>query len=230
MHDFDQNWRRKLSKQLESRAGAAARDQILNVARRLDEDINQLEVIMWTREVIHRMASALEAQTCRDVMTDCACHYPEEQLKPLRALYQRTGDLRQVHVALQEQFETFLRESLKLDDSMIVSVVTRGWGAAGILEGDSIIATKIPKSGCLRDYFQESDPEVRRTMYCHCPRVRDAIKAGEELPRLYCYCGAGFYKHIWETILQEMVRVEVLESVLSGGEVCKVAIRLPVCV
>ena len=43
----------------------------------------------------------------------------------------------------------------------------------------------------------------------------------------YCYCGAGFYKGIWETILGEQVRVEVLESVMMGGDVCKIAIHLP---
>jgi len=43
----------------------------------------------------------------------------------------------------------------------------------------------------------------------------------------YCYCGAGFYKGIWEEILQRPVEVEVLESVLSGGEVCKIVIHLP---
>jgi len=43
----------------------------------------------------------------------------------------------------------------------------------------------------------------------------------------YCYCGAGFYKGIWEEILQEPVEVEVLESVLKANEVCKIAIHLP---
>jgi len=48
-----------------------------------------------------------------------------------------------------------------------------------------------------------------------------------QLPLEYCYCGAGFYKGIWETILREPVRVEVLESVMHGGDVCKIAIHLP---
>jgi predicted hydrocarbon binding protein len=47
------------------------------------------------------------------------------------------------------------------------------------------------------------------------------------LPEDYCYCGAGFYKGIWEEILGEPVEVEVLESVLQGGDVCRIAIHLP---
>jgi predicted hydrocarbon binding protein len=54
--------------------------------------------------------------------------------------------------------------------------------------------------------------------------VRDALKTGETLSPTYCYCGAGFYQGIWETILQQPVEVELLESVLEGDEVCKVAI------
>jgi hypothetical protein len=75
--------------------------------------------------------------------------------------------------------------------------------------------------------MQESDPRVKREMYCHCPRVRDAIRNGQALPETYCYCGAGYYKGIWEEILGQPVEVEVLESVLGGGNVCKIAIHLP---
>jgi predicted hydrocarbon binding protein len=56
--------------------------------------------------------------------------------------------------------------------------------------------------------------------------VREILKYGETLPKTYCYCGAGFYKGIWEEILQKPVEVEVLESVLDRGEVCKIAIYL----
>jgi predicted hydrocarbon binding protein len=45
------------------------------------------------------------------------------------------------------------------------------------------------------------------------------------VPRLYCYCGAGFYQDIWETVLGRPVEVEVLETVLEGGEVCRIAIH-----
>ena len=48
-----------------------------------------------------------------------------------------------------------------------------------------------------------------------------------KFPELFCYCGAGFYKGIWEEIIQEEVKVEVLESVLKGDDVCKIAIYLP---
>jgi predicted hydrocarbon binding protein len=49
----------------------------------------------------------------------------------------------------------------------------------------------------------------------------------QPLSPTYCYCGAGFYKGIWEEITQQNVEVELLESVLQGDDVCKIAIHLP---
>jgi hypothetical protein len=227
MHDFERTWRRKFSRNLKTRAGTEARDQVLRGITDPDQPDAELNVLNWTREVLLQMEATLDNQCCREVMTDCACHYPAEQLEPLKTLYECTGDLAGVHQALQDQFESFLRETLDLDEDMIAEVVSLGWGAAGILEQERIVATKIPKSAYLKQYLQESDPYVRRSIYCHCPRVRDAVGRGDELPEIYCYCGAGFYKNIWETILQEEMKVEVLESVLTGGDVCRVAVNLP---
>ena len=116
---------------------------------------------------------------------------------------------------------------MRLDSELINEIVKRGWGLAGIKEGDTIIATKIPKSGFLVEYMNEKDPEKKRQYYCHCPRIRDALKSSERISPIYCYCGAGFYRGIWEEILQEPVKVGVLETVLKGDDVCKIAIYLP---
>lgn len=75
--------------------------------------------------------------------------------------------------------------------------------------------------------MREIDPQEKRQYYCHCPRVRDALKTGVTISATYCYCGAGFYKGIWEEILQEPVEVEVLKSVLKGDQVCTIAVHLP---
>jgi predicted hydrocarbon binding protein len=157
----------------------------------------------------------------------CACRYPESELKEIRKAYEETGDIDEAHQMLQERFEFLLRNVLGLSDELFEDVVGRGWGAAGIRRGNEIIATKIPKSGHLVEYLNATDTDERRQLYCHCPRVRDVLKASETLSPTYCYCGAGYYKGIWEEIVQRPVEVEVLESVLKGDEVCKVAIRLP---
>jgi hypothetical protein len=128
---------------------------------------------------------------------------------------------------LQGQFESFLRETLQLNDGLVVAIVERGWGSAGVRRGSTVIATKMPKSGFLLEYMRETDLARKRALYCHCPRIRDALLSSAAMSPTYCHCGAGFYKGIWEEILQQPVKVELLETVLQGDEVCKFAVYLP---
>ncbi|MGB7117773.1 MAG: hypothetical protein WBD56_16660, partial [Anaerolineales bacterium] len=193
----------------------------------LSEDTNRREIITWTQGAMERLESLLDDPQCRAVMTGCACQFPKSDLQDVREAYESSGDVDLAHRMLQEKFEEFLINVLHLSDEHFEGVVSRGWGLAGIKDGNTITATKIPKSGFLVQYLDESDPQKKREYYCHCPRVRDAIGYGETLPLIHCYCGAGFYKGIWEEILQEPVEVEVLESVLQGGEVCTIAVHLP---
>ncbi|MEN8098515.1 MAG: hypothetical protein ABFQ89_05525 [Chloroflexota bacterium] len=224
---FEQAWLKKLSDSLDTAAGTDVRREIMAGSETLSDVTDRTTVIRWSREAMIKLEEMLDPETAQVVMTGCACQYPQSALENARQLYRDTGDLAQVHRQLQDQFESFLRNDLKLDESLLEQVVQRGWGLAGVLQKDRIIATKIPKSGFLKEYLEEVDPEKRREIYCHCPRIRDAIKLQEDLPAIYCYCGAGFYQGIWEYILDQPVKVELLASVLQGDDHCTVAIHLP---
>jgi predicted hydrocarbon binding protein len=225
--DFDRYWLDKFSRCLSLVAGEKVRDEVLAGSEGQTSQTGRDEVIAWTQGAMDRLESLVDEETARAIMVGCGCLYPRDQLAEARRAYAKTGDIDRVHQMLQSQFEGFLRSTLQLDEEMIAEVVGRGWGLAGVKEGDAIIATKIPKSGFLVQYMNESDPRKRRAIYCHCPRVRDAVKDGVRISGTYCYCGAGFYKAVWEEILQQSVKVEVLESVMRGDEVCKIAIHLP---
>jgi len=225
--DFERAWLNKLSNSLEQTAGEEVRDQVLAGSEGQSSASSRQEVIEWTQGAILRLESLVEEDQWEAVLTSCACQYPKSDLQDVKESYQATGDIDLAHSMLQAKFESFLRDTLQLDEAMFQEIVGRGWGVAGVKQGNTIIAIKIPKSGYLVEYMNESDPERRQQLYCHCPRVRDAAKLSESISPTYCYCGAGFYKGIWEHILDEPVEVEVLETVLSGGEVCKIAIHLP---
>ena len=225
--DFDRYWLEKFSQCLEENAGVEVRAAVMQGSEALSLNSDRQEVADWTKTAMEELNTLVDEEKLKTIMTSCACQYPKSDLQVIRQKYAETQDLDAVHIMLQQRFESFLRESLELDHAMVTEIINRGWGLAGIIDGDTIIATKIPKSGFLVQYMNESDPQKRRQYYCHCPRVRDVLKYGQTLPKTYCYCGAGFYKSIWEEIIQKPVEVEVLESVLDGGEVCKIAIHLP---
>jgi len=225
--DFERAWLTKLSTLLEAVAGEEIRGEVRRGSASLSVASCSDEVIQWTQGAMERLDSLVDGATGRAILAGCACQYPAAALQGARKAYEESGDIDLAHRILQERFESFLREALELDEELVEEVVNRGWGSAGVKKGSSIIATKIPKSGYLIEYLREEDPARKRQLYCHCPRVRDALQSSVSISPTYCYCGGGFYKGIWEEILQQPVEVELLESVLQGDEACKFAVRLP---
>ena len=225
--DFERAWLGKLSTHLDEIAGEQIRKQVLQGSEALTSESPRATVLHWTRGAMERLDWLVEESDRRAIMTGCACQYPMDALQEMRKAYQETGDISLVHDMLQGQFESFLRDALQLDDGLVAAIVERGWGSAGVKRGSTVIATKIPKSGFLLEYMRETDLARKRALYCHCPRIRGALSSSAAISATYCYCGAGFYKGIWEEILQQPVEVELLETVLQGDEVCKFAVYLP---
>jgi predicted hydrocarbon binding protein len=58
---------------------------------------------------------------------------------------------------------------------------------------------------------------------CECPLVQ---KGPDRLPRTYCECSKGWLSEMFETAAQKPVKVEMLQTVKSGGSSCKFIIRL----
>lgn len=225
-YDFEKAWLTKFSNCLNKSVGEEIKTEIMKGSEILSQDSNRKEIINWSKTALNKLDALVDESQRIDIMTGCACHYPREKLEIIRNEYEKTRKISIAHKMLQDQFESLLRDDLGLDKEVIKDIVDNGWGSAGIIRKNTIIATKIPKSGNLAEYFNEPDPERRRQLYCHCPRVRDVLKEAEKLSPTYCYCGAGFYKDIWETILQKSVKVTLLESVMKNDDVCKFAIYL----
>jgi len=225
--DLDKAWVEKFRSYLDDAVGEEIRDAVTQGGDYLSAESNRLDVIEWTRQAMARLESLVDEEENRSILSACACHYPKADLQEIKATYTVTKDIDRAHEMLQEQFTSFLKDTMGVGEEMLAEIVGRGWGSAGVKRGQTIIATKIPKSNHLIEYMNETNPEIRRQYYCHCPRVREAVKENLLFSSTYCYCGAGFYQGIWEEILQRPVEVEVLESVISGGDVCKIAIHLP---
>ncbi|MFX0058286.1 MAG: hypothetical protein ACFE85_08835 [Candidatus Hodarchaeota archaeon] len=226
--DFEKYWIKKYSKCLDNIVGHKIRKKVMKGSERLTDNSNREEIIRWSKKAVEKMDSLIDEQKIVEIMTGCSCQYPKNQLQNIKEKYNEIKDIALAHKMLQEQFEEFLNNpSLNLSEEIIKDIISKGWGSAGILKGDKVIATKIPKSGYIIDYYKIDDKVEKRNIYCHCPRVRDALKLNIQLPMSYCYCGAGFYKGIWEEILQKPVKVKILETVMKGDDVCRFEIQFP---
>ncbi len=227
MGDFIESWQKKLYGSLRAYCGRDVADRIMNGYTSITSENETDEIITWTAETIRKIEEECSPEMLHGIMIACSCPYPRTKLQKLRRLYVETEDIDKVIKALQQQLEDSLRKGMLIEDEIVSKLVEWGWGVAGKRDGNLITITKIPKSSNLRQYMNETDPQIKRELYCHCPRVRQAVRLGIELPLSYCLCGAGYYLQIWETILEKKVRVEVLESVCSGGDKCTITVHLP---
>jgi predicted hydrocarbon binding protein len=58
---------------------------------------------------------------------------------------------------------------------------------------------------------------------CYCGSVS---KTKEVMPITYCYCSTGWYKRLFEEVLEKAVEVEILETIASGADKCEFRIKI----
>jgi hypothetical protein len=79
--------------------------------------------------------------------------------------------------------------------------------------------TRLEREGAV--LYQTYTPQAfTRPMRCYCALLR-ALPENETVSRTYCHCSKAFVKTFWEEALGRPVRVEILESAVSGSNVCK---------
>ena len=60
--------------------------------------------------------------------------------------------------------------------------------------------------------------------YCMCPLVESGP---ERLSPTYCHCSTGYIKELFGRLSGKSVKVELLESIRTGGSICRFKIILP---
>ena len=58
---------------------------------------------------------------------------------------------------------------------------------------------------------------------CYCGSVS---KTHSPISPIYCQCSCGWYKKLFETILDKPVKVELLDSIIHGAEICQFIIHI----
>jgi Family of unknown function (DUF6144) len=84
--------------------------------------------------------------------------------------------------------------------------------------------TKLTREGNI--LYQSYTPHTfTRPMRCYCGLFR-GLPAEETVSLTYCNCGKGFVEKYWETVLQKQVKVDLLQSAISGAKECKFVIYI----
>lgn len=189
-----------------------------------------------TKEIIERLESTFNEEKCIDFLSRGLHKLPKEHFQKERQKYINSKNiddyLEKKHREFVSVLENHMREdklffTQEIDEKVVEFVRNNQMISAGIREGNIIYITKIPYM--TKKYLNEKNDKLKRYYYCHCPWAREAIKNSKEdrIPKNFCYCSAGFFKQTWDVVLDHPVKIDVVNSVLTGDKFCKFALHLP---
>lgn len=186
------------------------------------------------QQVIDRLESA-EPEACMRIIGGGLRDLQDEWFQDAKTEYAACSGLDEYLAKKSERFIAELEKHKAEDkwwfvqeitDEVIDYVRRNPVISGGIREGNVVYEVKIPYMA--KEWLAETDPQMRRYYYCHCPWVRESLRTGDvSVSPTFCNCAAAFHKKSWEIIFGKSLRAEVLESILKGDERCKFAIHLP---
>ena len=137
--------------------------------------------------------------------------------------------MRQVEILRQHARDKTLWYEQKITQEVIDFIEPRPEIMSGVRVENIIYMTKIPYDP--DRYLRATDRLEKRRLACHCPLAASSITAETAgVPGLWCSCSAGYTKFRFDVVFGVETEAEVLESVLSGGDLCRFAIKIPASV
>jgi hypothetical protein len=188
-----------------------------------------------TQAVMERLERLVDPDTCRAILSSGLRDLQDEWYLDERSKYAESGN---IDAYLERKGQEFIAQleqirdtgglffSQPISDEVIEFVQKTPEIRQGVRQGSVLYEVKIPYMA--REYLAESDERLKRYYYCHCPWVRESLKAGDvAVSPAFCLCSAGFHKKPWDVIFGQPLQAEIVESVLKGDAWCKIAIHLP---
>ena len=225
------------SQRLIDEFGEDVRDEIFGELKVPPLGIHPKRKPTITKELIDRFLQKIDRNKCAEFLaTGLRDKYPDSY-KPAREKYLKAKDIDEFLKIKRQDFintltthyeENTLFFTQEIDEEVLEYVKSQeGMTEAGIRDGNQVIMTKIPYM--TKQYLKAIDEQEKRYYYCHCPWVRESLlnENPTTIDPVFCNCSGGYYKNFWEAVLDQPVKVELLESVLKGDSVCKFALHLP---
>ena len=189
----------------------------------------------YTRALMDRLEQALPPETVRAALAGNNHQIPAEEFEDDAALYRDSASIEEFLRAKHERQVQTLQHHCDTGTVWFEQIITQEVVdfvagnqeiQSAVLDGNTLYTTKIPYDPVR--YLSETDPVKKRYYACHCPFAREAILQDESsISGNWCYCSAGFAKYPYEVVFGCPLSVDVVESVLDGGSVCRFAIHLP---
>lgn len=184
--------------------------------------------------MIERLERA-DPHACKQILSSGLRDLPDEYYVGTKKTFKECANIDAYLLRKKQdliaELETIQREgrlyfNQEITDEMIEFVRGDPEIGQGVRVGNIIYETKIPHQA--KEYLAETDADKKRYHYCHCPWVKESLKAGRSnISPTFCNCSAAFHKRSWEVIYGQTLQADVLETVLNGSLRCRFAIHLP---
>ncbi|HPJ24131.1 MAG TPA: hypothetical protein PK113_04395, partial [Bacillota bacterium] len=161
-------------------------------------------------------------------------HVPKEAMIPEKVEYENSHDfesyLKERHARKVKELKEHYEQNKVWFEQIITPevidfVASNQEVLSGVLKDETLYITKIPYDTLA--YLNALTETDKKYYACHCPFAREAVKAGKkDISGRFCYCSAGFAKFPFEIILDQELKIKVLNSVLMGDDFCRFSIDM----
>lgn len=187
--------------------------------------------------IMERLQDNVDKQTWQPILLQCLRDLPDAMYSKQVELFHQCKDIEEY---LDKREEQFLEEMHKLNQSgqlyfgqpithsVLQFLENNNLISRGIIRNRKLHIVKIPY---MTDaWLHAQSDEEKHYLYCHCPWARESIKTSSGIPMVssqFCACSAGFVKKPFELIYNQTLKVDILQTILNGDDVCEFAIHLP---
>ena len=204
---LDHEWERRFAEGVEQALGPGARQQVMVGIEAITSKSSAEAYREWIHAAMERIDSLTNDPVKKYQIVSCAAHvFPQHRIDLLRAIYEQRHDI---------------------DDVLRAMYQDPDWYEDPVRKGNQLIMRKVPFNA--EAYKQATTPAERRQAYCHCAFVRPYL---DEIPAritpTFCWCGAGWYRRLWEGVLGQPIQVEHVETLIKGNDCCTLVITLPI--
>lgn len=223
-----------IEERLRQLAGDAAANAIFSEVIKPPLGSDPVDYPPYTQAVLDKMAANLTPEQCHLALAGNNHNIPAEAFMEEKKRYEAAPSMDAYLADYQRRQIATLQAHCDQNKVWFEQTITQAvvdFAAANqeimsaVRQGDWLYTTKIPYDP--DRYLNSSDPVERRYLACHCPFVREAIRAGTPtISDQWCSCSAGFSKHPYEVILGRPLKVETVASVLRGDEICRFRIYI----
>ncbi|NHJ84563.1 MAG: hypothetical protein FK734_03825 [Asgard group archaeon] len=203
-------WLKRLKASLDKHSNEETSKEILSGCEKINFKSQGNEKALWVTQAVDKIDDLTDDDTRKKILLGCCDIFPKTRIKPLREKYLETGNI---------------------DDVIKTMYQDTSWGGLSYYEypkrkGNVLYVIKNPFNP--KKYNETEDKEEKKLYYCHCGLAKAALKNPDiKLSPTFCYCGAGWYKTLWEGILEMPIKIKVLQSIVQGDDCCEFAIYLP---